>query len=459
MAFWRKLIAVVFFTFVLAIAFPAVQFTVGDREASFDGLDLSDLQVGNFQGEFRFSPSLDFYGGSEVHYREPPVAGPGADLSRESSTAQFAKLIRDSGVQDYEVYGLTNASEEGGNRLVARVPIVDNDLISFNQVLQSQDFALSRFVTFEAPEEESESTDGELDDLTPAEPEGQFIPVTGLDLADASAALTYSAELGGIGLTLEFPRERQEELLVIAASEIKANTQNNEDQLYITAQGQAIAVQGFLVGVNDTRAILTFRTFFGNDNLAAQTLLAKLDQGDSARSLFPTETYVIPGRFDWAFPFLKASLGALAAFGIAIVIARWKLWKTKGIWLLFAEGSLILGSIAILKLSLTPLTLVGLIGFAFALGIWHWHNRALILSRTLSISSDQQAENNRSYTYWIGVFLLLAIIGTNSRIPEINQFTLFASAVFAAGFLVNILYLQLFSIEASSNSDSDKVKQ
>lgn len=355
---------------LMAVAFPKVSFDAFGREGSFDGIDVSDLTNNKVPYEFQFSPSLDFYGGSEVSYTVSEASKQIDQSYNKQLAAKLSERLANLGLTNFDVYVRgREETAEGDNKgktvyeIVAELPKTSEEVQNFNQLL-STGGEISFVKQRQTPAEEGAED---------AEPQTTSIP-TALSRGDViNASVIYTAETFGYGLAVDFNSEKLNELLFTAVSDVNSDAEN---QLILAVGGQAVAWQTVAMNSGSKSTRLVFGSQLGNDQLAANLIREMLVNPSITEPVTSNGAVKkIPGKFDALVPFLKvATIIILLLVSTLTIIKQKLLGLVSALNILFA----VILTVAVAKIGMLPISIVSIFGAVLALTIWTYHTRSLL---------------------------------------------------------------------------------
>lgn len=416
----------------ILIAFPKIDFKVGENRVKFDGIDFTDLaRAGdkNIPREFQLRPTLDFYGGTEYVY--VPAGTEGSRVSRGTAVSLVKDLhqrFNNVGISDYNLYLRENQSS---TEIVAQLPYREEELTNFHTFLALDgDF---EFVV-SVPQQEGEES---------AAPQTRTLDIKRQDIQ--SINLNYSSETSGNGLVIRFKNDNYTKALISMWSDV--NTDVNARAI-LQVDGQPVAGQTIPIYSNDPGRNLYMTTGLVNDRLATKLLKDILVDRTIGTGVEVRSASELPGRYDRYLDGVRWGLFTTIITIIALIIAFKKAaGVVAGINLLFITSV----SVAIFKVMQLPIGLPSLLGFALALVLW-----IISLRRLLPLEKERMKLKTAASTRLIRNYLLLStgflIAIETLGIPSLRIFSMyFALTVFVMW--VSYLYVLPVTINLLRFSD------
>jgi hypothetical protein len=416
----KSYFSVIIFFLILAlfsaIALPRIAFEIGDFAFSIDGLDFPEVTNNTIPLELEFSPSLDFYGGSEVVYQSYDLQSI-SNTSIETTGYKLKTLLANIGIQDTEIYLRENV-ENSNQEIVVKMPKTEEELLLFNELL-----SLGSEISF-ANQDFSQNTDTQ--DPTAAQ-QPQYLP-TLIEKSDIeSVELIYGADTYGYGLVINF---KQDAFAKVYTSSITDQTPSQENQLLLLLSGQPIAGQVYPLSSSSRQAKMVFATGLGEDRLSALLLKEMVATDNLPQNLVATSVTKLPGRFDHVAEYIKLGF-ALTLFALGAILI-FKL-KRLGLSLMLNLTFVLVTTVALLKFAVffnrfieVNLSIAGIVGLFVAIVIWIFNSMKLI--KTIQAKKDYENELSVSKNRIKAILIfttLMFIILNGLNISAINDFSTF----------------------------------
>jgi len=444
-------------TFYVLIAFPSV--------AGFDGVDLSDLTNNRIPFDFKFNPSLDFYGGTELVYRISET-----DSSLQTVVNVFEKRLSSLDFPNYEVYGRQNL--EGDQSLVVRIPKRLEQLSIFNELLR-----FNGSVTFQKQVPATETANLQADPQANPQAQPQFADIS-VSAADIEAyEITYYS--GSYGFIVDFKNDKLTELLIQGYSDINPDS---EARIILSIDNQPIAFQVSQISSNSSSVRTIFATTFLGDDLNSALLLKGILQGGAQGQNYTLETANnIPGRYDQFLPVFKyAGLGLLIVWAVAVLLRRRVFGLALILQLLFigaftislAKFSIIpttrLGGIT-LDIQQLPLTLNGIMAVLIVIALYLVEVRNMLPyfnfrspARFLNIDRVKEIKHfsNLQAKLWLRLLFIFTTVLLIVNTLSINWIDMFAQYFVISALAIWLTYqiviptsLNLFKLKVTTNTN------
>jgi hypothetical protein len=410
-----------------AIAFPAVQLQLGEVNAKFDGVDLTDLTSNNLQFEFKFNPSLDFYGGSEIVYSIGNNQGIAfADRRLDNAATSLEQRLQRIGLQNYTVYART--SQSGDQEIVVRLPKSETELERVNQLLSlsgdpqfiKQFYPEAEEGSKEAPEPQTITTNFSKDDIT-------------------GVSVVYGAETSGYGLAIDFKQEKLSELLGTALSDVNNDSQ---DQLLVSIGGQILAGQSSVLNSGSRSTRILFATGLGSDSLAAELMKDMFVNSQDNEQYNVSAIREVRGYYDQLIPALKVAVLAILIAALAFLVRS---YRARGVVFWLNLVFVVVGSVALFKLNTLGLSLVSILGVVCALLIWINESKFVLTAERSQWTEKLQQQRGsfwRIFMLTLGACLVL----NYTRLPQLMDFCGYFSITLLVG-----LFSYYFSLPLTFN--------
>jgi hypothetical protein len=423
-------LAIIWFWIAIAalIAMPMVNIT-GNQ---FDGIDLQDLSGGRINYDFKFTPSLDFYGGSEVVYSLGNSSELAFSATRLERAAQrLSARLKNSGLQEFSVYGRKGAA---GDELVVKLPISIDKLENFNLILTSA--GPLTFIKQIASQEEPTVDPNNPDSIINPQPQVQTLPfdrgyITGV-------SVVYGADTYGYGIALDFAEDKASEVIVTSFSDINTDPSS---QVLLNIGERTVAGQSVPVSSASRSGKMVMTTGLANDELGAYLIRDLILNPSLNDELSIVSMNSVEGRYDGLVEPLKvASVLGLLLSCLYLTARR----KAAGVVLAINVLFMTLTLVAVLKLFNMPISLIAIIGSLLGLGI-----NFIIIKSALSninnqaqLKSDLIAHTGKYLRFNIAVILTSIVLGITG-IYGLNQLiTSFGLASFV-GYITLIICLPI----------------
>ncbi len=416
----KKYFSVIVFSLVLlllsAIALPRIAFNVGDFAFSVDGLDFPEITNNTIPLELEFSPSLDFYGGSEVVYQSYDIQSI-SETSIETTGYKLKTLLANIGIQDTEMY-VRESLDNNNQEIVVKMPKTEEELLLFNELL-----SLGSEISF-ANQDFSQSTNPE--DPTSAQ-QPQYSP-TLIEKSDIeSAELIYGADTYGYGLVINF---KQDAFVKVYSSSITDQNPSQENQLLLLLSGQPIAGQVYPLSSSSRQAKMVFATGLGEDRLSALLLKEMVATDNLPQNLIATSVNELPGRFDHIAGYIKAGfIITLIAVGLVLFIKL----KKFGLALMLNLTFVLVTTVALLKFAAffgrfieVNLSIAGIVGLLVAMIIWVFNSLNLIKRIKDKKDFEKVLSSSKNRIKAILIFTTLILIILNGlNMSAVSNFSTF----------------------------------
>ncbi len=421
-------LAVIWFWIAICVGISTPLVSIGGSQ--FDGIDLRDLSGGRINYDFKFSPSLDFYGGSEVVYSLGNSAELAFSATRlERAAERLSARLKNSGIREFSVYGRKGQT---GDELVVRLPLSIDKLENFNLILASAG-AIS-FIKQVASQAEPTIDPNNPEQTIAPQPQVQTLQFDRGYISGVS--VVYGADTYGYGIALDFNEDKASEVIVTAYSDINTDPSS---QVLLNFGERTVAGQSVPVSSASRSAKMLMTTGLANDETGAYLIRDIILNPSLNDELSLVSMTAIEGRYDRIIDPLKlASVIGLILTGLYLLAKR----RAAGLVLAINVIFMTLTLVTVLKVFNLPISLIAIVGSLLGLGI----NFIIIKSATSNIANiPQQLHdlklNQGKYLRFNVVVILASIVLGLAGIYGINQLiTSFGLATFV-GYITLVLCL------------------